>query len=251
MQSIDLAKLPKHVAIIPDGNRRWARAKNLPTLEGHRKGFEAVDEVVKTARDLGIHTMTFWAFSTENWNRTQEEVGYLMRLYAEYLDKHLEEALKEGTRVIHLGRKDRIPDFLLKKIIHAEEVSSQNTAHVLNIALDYGGHDEILRATQKLTNDIKNGLLVPADVFKEIGMYNKKYPLYLFQNYLDTGNQPHPYPDLVIRTSGEQRLSGFLSWQMAYSEIYFAKVHMPDFKKEEFREALVEFTNRERRFGGN
>ncbi len=248
---INKNKLPKHVAIIPDGNRRWARSHNLPTLEGHRKGFEAVNEVIRFSQEIGIHTMTFWAFSTENWSRIKEEVGYLMRLYAEYLDKNLRESLEKGTRIIHLGRKDRLPKFLLKKLTHAEEISTQNTNHVLNIALDYGGHDEILRATKKITKDILDGNLKEEDLSKEIGLYNDKYPYYLFKNYLDTKDQPHPYPDLVIRTSGEQRLSGFLSWQMAYSEIYFAKVHMPDFRTEEFKRALAEFTNRDRRFGGN
>jgi len=248
---INKDRLPNHVAIIPDGNRRWARSRGLPMLEGHRRGFEAVNAVTRVARDLGIHTMTFWAFSTENWNREQEEVNYLMKLYEQYLDRNLKEALDKGTRIVHLGRKDRIPAYLRKKIEDAERQSSNNKTHVLNIALDYGGQDEILRAAAKIIQEVKEEKISANDLFNEVGKYNDKYPYYLFKDYLDTGNQPYPYPDLIIRTSGEQRLSGFLSWQMAYSELYFADVHMPDFKEEEFKKALIDFTNRERRFGGN
>lgn len=244
-------RMPNHVAIIPDGNRRWARSRGLPILEGHRRGFEAVNAVIRVARDLGIHTMTFWAFSTENWNRSKEEVSYLMKLYAQYLDDHLQEALDNDTRIIHLGRKSRLPKVLRKKIEEAETRSATNKTHVLNIGLDYGGQDEILRAVQKIAEDIGQNKITAKDLYKEVGKYNGKYPYYFFKNYLDTGDQAYPYPDLVIRTSGEQRLSGFLSWQSAYSEFYFADVHMPDFKEEEFKKALVDFTSRERRFGGD
>ena len=243
--------MPNHVAIIPDGNRRWARARSLPILEGHRRGFEAVNTVVRTARDLGIHTMTFWAFSTENWSRSKEEVGYLMNLYVQYLDEHLQEILDNDTRIIHLGRKSRLPEVLRKKVEEAEGRSASNKSHVLNIGLDYGGQDEILRAVAKIIQEVKEEKIQAKDLYKEVGKYNGKYPYYLFKDYLDTADQPYPYPDLIIRTSGEQRLSGFLSWQMAYSELYFADVHMPDFKEEEFKKALIDFTNRERRFGGD
>lgn len=248
---IETERLPKHVAIIPDGNRRWAKAKGLPSLEGHRKGLEAVDEVLRFARDLGIHTATVWAFSTENWSRSQDEVSYLMQLFAESVERYLQEILDAGVRIFHLGRKDRIPDFLLKKIDYAEKSSIKNEKFVLNVALDYGGQDEILRAIGKILEEIKIGKLDSKDLSQEIGLYNGKYPIYLLSKYLDTKDQPFPYPDLVIRTSGEQRLSGFLPWQMAYSEIYFAQVHMPDFRKEEFAKAIKSFLDRNRRFGGN
>jgi len=245
------SNIPNHVAIIPDGNRRWAKNKGLPTLEGHRKGFEAANADIRRSRDLGIHTMTLWAFSTENWNRSKEEVDYLMALYENNIDSNLKEAKKEGARIIHLGRKDRIPASLRAKVIKAEEETKDFTNFVLNIALDYGGHDEILRATEGIFADIEAGKLKIEDIKNEIGKYKDKYPYYLFTNYLDTKNQPNPYPDLVIRTSGEQRLSGFLSWQCAYSELYFTDLHMPDFGPEEFTKAIEDFSNRNRRFGGN
>lgn len=243
--------VPNHVAIIPDGNRRWARDRKLPTLIGHTKGFDKANEVIRRARKLGVHTMTLWAFSTENWNRTKEEVDYLMDLFEKKVDEHLEEAKKENVRIYHLGRKDRIPDGLRNKIIQAEEETKDKTKHVLNIALDYGGHDELLRAMNRAYTDIKEGKKTIDDMSNEVGKYNGKYPYYEFKNYLDTQEQPYPYVDLLIRTSGEQRVSGFLSWQLAYCEYYFAKVHMPDFGEEQFEQALKDFSNRERRFGGD
>lgn len=243
--------IPNHVAIIPDGNRRWARSRKLPTLVGHSKGFDKANEVIRKGRDLGVHTMTLWAFSTENWNRSQEEVDYLMKLYEEKVDKHLEEAKKEDVRIYHLGRKDRIPESLRNKIIQAEEETKDKTKHVLNIALDYGGHDELLRAMGRAYKDIEEGNKSVEDLSNVVGKYNGKYPYYEFKNYLDTMEQPYPYVDLLIRTSGEQRVSGFLSWQLAYCEYYFAKVHMPAFGEKEFVEALKDFSNRERRFGGD
>ncbi|MBD3366349.1 di-trans,poly-cis-decaprenylcistransferase [candidate division WWE3 bacterium] len=249
--SVDKTKLPKHVAIIPDGNRRWAHSRNLPTLRGHTKGFQAANAVIRQARDLGIHTFTLWAFSTENWNRSETEVNYLMRLYEENISKNLEEALKSEARIVHLGRKDRIPGGLQEILKEAEQKTAHFTKHILNIALDYGGHDEILRAVTKATKDIESGKLTPQELTQEVAKYKGKYPIYKFADYLDTAGQPYPYPDLIIRTSGEQRLSGYLSWQSAYSEFYFADVHMPDFKEAEFKKALIDFAGRERRFGGN
>jgi len=243
--------VPKHVAIIPDGNRRWAKNKGLPTLEGHRRGFDAANADIRKSRELGIHTMTLWAFSTENWNRSKEEVDYLMNLYEVNIEDNLKEAKKQGARIIHLGRKERIPATLREKIIKAEEETKDLTNHVLNIALDYGGHDELLRAMEKMHKDIEEGKITIADIKTEVGKYNGKYPYYLFKNYLDTKDQPNPYPDLIIRTSGEQRLSGYLSWQAAYSELYFTQLHMPDFGPEEFVKAMEDFSSRNRRFGGN
>lgn len=244
-------EFPKHIALIPDGNRRWAKDRNLPQLEGHKKGFDAANEDIKKARDLGIHTMTLWAFSTENWNRTDHEVNYLMKLFETNIDANLKEAMKTGAKINHLGRKDRIPKSLKEKIINAETKTQNNTKHVLNIALDYGGHDEIIRAVIKVGHDVLEKKLVPEDIKKETGKYNNKYPYYLLKDYLDTKDQPYPYPDLIIRTSGEQRLSGFLSWQMAYSELYFTKLHMPDFGPKQLEEAINTFMHRDRRFGGN
>lgn len=223
-----------HIAIIPDGNRRWAREKNLPTLEGHRRGFDVAVEISKYIRSIGINTFTLWAFSTENWKRTQDEVGYLMRLYAEMIDKYLNDAVKDEVRVIHLGRKDRIPDYLLKKLVNIEEETKGNNKNVLNIALDYGGRDEIIRALHKI---------------EEQGVKNSEITIENFEDFLDTANQPYPNPDLVIRTSGEERISGFMPWQGSYSEFLFLKKHFPDLTSQDIDMAVEEFNNRQRRFG--
>ena len=223
-----------HLAIIPDGNRRWARKHGLPTFEGHRKGFEAARKLVKYARTVGIHTLTLWAFSTENWERTKEEVGYLMRLYAEMTDKYLDEAEKEKVRIIHLGRKDRIPDYLLAKVENAEEETKNFTQNVLNIALDYGGRDEILRAINRIQNS----------EFRVQSLNESN-----FNEFLDTKGQPYPSPDLIIRTSGEMRISGLMIWQTAYSELLFLDKHFPDMTTADIDLAIREFAQRQRRFG--
>jgi undecaprenyl diphosphate synthase len=243
--------IPNHVAIIPDGNRRWAKNKGLPTFMGHKKGFDTANDVIKKSRELGVHTITLWAFSTENWNRSKEEIDYLMKLYESNIEDNLKEAKKTETKIIHLGRKDRIPNSLKEKIIKAEEETKDFNKHVLNVALDYGGHDELLRASERLILDIKTNKITIEDTKKEIGKYKNKYPYYMFKNYLDTKDQPYPYPDLLIRTSGEQRLSGFLSWQIAYTELYFTDLHMPDFGPEELVKAIEFYSTRNRRFGGN
>ncbi len=223
-----------HLAIIPDGNRRWAKGQGLPTFEGHRQGFETARKLVKYARTVGIHTLTLWAFSTENWERTKEEVGYLMRLYAEMTDKFLDEALKDEVRVVHLGRKDRIPGYLLEKVEKAEEQTKDFTQNILNVALDYGGRDEILRAIKKINDE----RLTMNELTEQ-----------KFENFLDTAGQPYPNPDLIIRTSGEQRISGFLTWQTAYSELLFINKHFPNMETSDIDHAIEEFTRRQRRFG--
>lgn len=229
-------KIPDHLAIIPDGNRRWARARGLHTLQGHKKGFERAVELARAARSMGIHTVTLWGFSTENWDRTEEEIGYLMKLYEKLIDDYLKEAKKEGVRIVHLGRRDRLPASLLKKIDYAQEKTALNQKHIMNVAIDYGGHDDIIRATQQM---IKDGVK-PENV-------NKK----LLESYLDTRNQPYPYVDLLIRTSGEQRTSGLLLWQMEYAEMYWEPDHLPDFTPEKLRSAILDYSRRRRRFGAN
>lgn len=224
--------LPKHVAIIPDGNRRWAKEHGLPSLEGHRRGFDAAKKISKKARELGVKILTFWAFSTENWNRTQEEVGYLMNLFEKLIDDNLKEALEDKVRLIHIGRKDRISDRLRNKIIDAEKKTEHFTEHFLVIGLDYGGHDEMLRAIKQIQED------KITDITEE-----KLY------QYLDTKNLPHPDVDLIIRTSGEMRTSGYLIWQATYAEYIFIKQHFPDFTPELFEECIKEFSARQRRFG--
>lgn len=216
-----------HVALIADGNRRWAKEKNLPSFEGHRKGFENIKKLLKKGRDLGIPVMTFWVFSTENWKRKQEEVGYLMKLAEEVIEVQLKEAIEEETRIVHIGRKDRLPEGLKAKIAKAEEQTQKFTKYYFVIALDYGGHDEILRAVAKM-NDVKTGQL---------------------DDYLDTSILPYPNPDLIIRTGGEERLSGFMTWQSAYSEYFFSPLRFPDFLPDELEKAVAEFKSRQRRFG--
>lgn len=244
-------RVPHHIAIIPDGNRRWARARGLPAFEGHRRGFDIAPGIFKAARQFGVHTLTVWAFSTENWSRSPAEIAYLMKLYGNLIDRNLQDAKKEDVRIYHLGRQDRIPAFLRKKIEKAVEETKNNKSYVLNVALDYGGHDELLRATGRILEDVSRGKIKKEDLKKELGKYVNKYPYYLFKNYLDTQDQPHPYPDLVIRTSGEQRTSGFLPWQIAYAEFYWEKDHFPDYTPEKLRQAILDFSRRERRFGGN
>lgn len=229
-------KVPNHIAIIPDGNRRWARARGLHTLEGHKVGFNRAVELGRAAREMGVHTVTLWGFSTENWDRAKKEVKYLMKLYYKLIDDYLNEAKKEGVKLVHLGRKDRLPKFLMDKIKRAEKLTSENSKYVANIALDYGGQDDILRALKKI---IKDGV-------KEDEVSEK-----LLLKYLDTHDQPYPYIDLMIRTSGEQRTSGLLLWQSAYTEYYWERDHFPDFTPEKLREAIIDYSRRRRRFGGN
>ncbi|OGK28742.1 di-trans,poly-cis-decaprenylcistransferase [Candidatus Roizmanbacteria bacterium RIFCSPHIGHO2_02_FULL_40_53] len=227
-----MKNIPVHLAIIPDGNRRWAKSKGLPTFEGHRKGFEAVSQIAKRARDLGVKVFTVWAFSTENWNRTKEEVSHLMKIYEEWVRKNTDKAIKDRVRLIHLGRKDRIPQALRRALENAEKKTQKFNKNFLVLALDYGGRDEILRAFQKAKNSKKN-IRSEEDV----------------AGLLDTKNLPYPYPDLVIRTSGEQRTSGFMSWQTAYSEFIFVQKHLPDFKPNDLERCFEEFATRKRRFG--
>lgn len=232
-------KIPNHVALICDGNRRWARSRGLPTLEGHRMGFEAAKKIAKSARQLGIHTMTAWIFSTENWDRSPEELSYLMDLYRQFLKTARKEAREDGVRVVHLGRKDRLPADIIELIKTIEDETRDNLKFVLNVALDYGGKDEIARAVNKYVAALNSG--------KESRPMDEKVML----DYLDTCDQPYPMVDMLIRTSGEQRTSGLLIWQAAYAELYWELEHLPDFSIEKLREAVLDYSRRRRRFGGN
>lgn len=229
-------KVPNHIAIIPDGNRRWARSRGLHTLEGHKAGFERAIELARAARSWGVHTVTLWGFSTENWDRTPEEINYLMKLYSKLIDDYMKDAMKEGVRIVHLGRKDRLPGFLIKKIVDAELKTKDNKNYIGNVAIDYGGHDEIIRAVKEMMSD---------------GVDSKDVNKELFEKYLDTRNQPYPYVDLLIRTSGEQRTSGLLLWQTEYAEMFWEPDHFPDFSPLKLRNAIIDYSRRRRRFGGN
>lgn len=226
--------LPKHIAIIPDGNRRWAKEKGLPTFEGHKKGFNQAIEIGKKARELGIKVLTLWAFSSENWKRTKEEISYLMDLYYQMIEINIQDALKEKIKIIHLGRKDRISNKLRLKIMEAEEKTKNFDKYYLAIALDYGGRDEIIRTINKI-NQSKTSI--------------KNFSEEKINQFLDTKDLPYPSPDLVIRTSGEIRTSGFMIWQAAYSEWIFYPKYFPDFTPFDLEKCIEEYKKRKRRFG--
>ena len=226
--------IPNHIAIILDGNGRWARSHRLPVTRGHEAGTKVIKEVMNVARNWGVHTLTIWGFSTENWSRPYWEIRKIMNLVKMTLKSELDTAKRDGVKFHHIGRKDRLPKDLLKWIEKFEEETKGNDKYILNVALDYGGHDEILRAVKKIV-DAK----IPVSDIDER----------LFESYLDTADQPYPYPDLFIRTSGEQRSSGFLPWQMAYTEFYFEQDHLPDMTADKLKAAIMDFSRRRRRFG--
>lgn len=227
-----------HLAVIPDGNRRWAAANNHVSCEGHRKGFLTVmPEITEKLFSAGLHTLTFWFFSTENWDRSPDEITDLMTIFEEGLTKLLQIAHRDRVKMIHLGRKCRLPQFLLECIEQVELETSKYDQHYFNFALDYGGRDEITRAIQILIRDeavLTDGKIID---YEQVS------------SHLDTKHQPYPCPDLVIRTSGEQRISGFMLWQIAYSEFYFESCYFPDFTWLHLEKALNEYIERQRRFG--
>jgi len=224
--------IPSHIAIILDGNRRWAKEHGLPTFFGHRKGMDNAKKIVLYAQKAGIQIITMYAFSTENWSRSEKEVNYLMKLFENYIDKYIGDYHKRGVKFRHIGSLSELPTSLQKKITNAIELTKNNKGIIANLALNYGGRDEIKRVVQKL---VSGGVKIEDVTMDLIG------------ENLDTAGLPDP--DFIIRTSGEQRTSGFLIWQGAYSELYFPKCHWPDFNEKEFDKAIVEFNKRQRRFG--
>jgi len=224
--------VPQHVVIIPDGNRRWARKHGLESIEGHKKGLETALEVVRGSRNLGIKILTLWGFSTENWDRQPLEVTYLMKIYAQFFRKHLRDLVKENVRFNWIGRRDRVPMILRKVLEKVEKETAKNSQYVLNICIDYGGRDELIRAFKKI-------------IAKKIP--SSKVDENLISSNLDTAGIPDP--DLLIRTSGEQRTSGIFPWQMNYTEFYFSKLFFPDFSYAELKRAILDFARRQRRFG--
>ncbi|MGD9579429.1 MAG: isoprenyl transferase [Syntrophorhabdus sp.] len=234
MRSLDNEKFPRHVAIIMDGNGRWARARNLPRVEGHIIGIESVREIVTTSRELGIPYLTLYAFSKENWVRPRDEVKKLMELLGIYLDKELPLMLEKGIRFKMIGEMKDFPNKLQEKMYSVMKKTAKNKDLTLNLALSYSGRHEILHAIISLFEDVQKG---------SVKTINER----VFKKYLYTGTTPDP--DFLIRTSGEMRLSNFLLWQTAYTEIYVTKVLWPDFRKKHYLSALKEFTKRERRFG--
>jgi undecaprenyl diphosphate synthase len=226
------SRIPAHIAIIMDGNGRWAKARNLPRLAGHRAGTENLRRILNACVEFGIKTLTIWAFSTENWRRPQEEVHGLMDILEQVIDRELAEMHKNGVRLRHLGRLEGIADHLQTKVRHAVELTRNNERITLNVAFNYGGKAEILDAVKRI---IADGVR-PEDVDEN-----------LFAGYLSTAGQPDP--DMIIRTGNESRISNFMLWQGAYAEWYFTPILWPDFDKEELRKALDEYARRERRFG--
>jgi undecaprenyl diphosphate synthase len=232
-EDLDLPELiPTHVAIIMDGNGRWALARGLPRLAGHRAGTENLRRVIEACIEFGIQYLTIYAFSTENWGRPQEEVRGLMKIFENVIDRELQELHDQGVQLRHIGRLDRLDPAFRRKVLQALDYTRDNTRLVLNVAFNYGGRDEIVNAIQCM---IRDGV-EPGDV--DAGLVNQ---------YLFTAGVPDP--DLIIRTSGELRGSNFLIWQGAYSEWYFPPVYWPDFDKEQLRLALEEYSHRERRYG--
>jgi undecaprenyl diphosphate synthase len=230
-------RLPRHVAVIMDGNGRWARHRKLPRIEGHRAGVRAVRETVRACRELGIGYLTLYAFSVENWTRPRSEVSALMHLLRHYLNSEIDEMRRNGVRLRVIGDSSRLSSGVRKALEKAMRETANGTNLCLSLALSYGGRDEILRAARKFAQAAARGELAPDDLSEQ-----------RFGEYLDTADIPDP--DLLIRTSGEQRVSNFLLWQIAYAELYVTPVLWPDFTKEDLVKAFEEYAGRERRFGG-
>ena len=229
--------IPRHVALILDGNGRWAKKRGLPRTMGHKEGCKTVEKTVEVAARLGIQYLTVYGFSTENWKRSAEEVGALMQLFRFYMVRLLKIASENNVRVKMIGDRRRFYQDIIDGIGRLERETKDNTGLTFVIAVNYGGRDEILRAAAKLAADIKAGKLDEAQLSEET-----------FASYLDTAGMPDP--DLLIRTSGEIRLSNYLLWQLAYTEIYVTDTLWPDFDQEELEKAILQYNKRERRFGG-
>lgn len=231
--NLPLDKIPQHVAIIMDGNGRWALSRGLPRIAGHRAGTENLRRIIRATVEFGIKYLTIYAFSTENWGRPPEEVRGLMQILEDVIDRELAELHKEGVQLRHIGRLEKLSPKLQQKVLHAMELTKNNDRLTLNIAWNYGGRDEIVQAIQRM---MKDGVK-PDEVNDDT-----------VRRYLYTASVPDP--DLIIRTSGELRVSNFLIWQTAYSEWYVTPTYWPDFDKEEYRRAIETYAHRDRRYGG-
>ncbi len=234
--SLDYGNLPGHVAVIMDGNGRWARSHGLPRLQGHSNGVQSVDKITRTAVELGIDILTLYAFSSENWKRPQEEVSGLMQLLKKYLESELATMNENNIRLHVIGDVNRLPADVQDAISHCLLETSGNEGLILNLALNYGGRDEIVRALRNLAKLCNLNRCTPQELNEDVVARN-----------LDTSGLPDP--DLIIRTGGERRLSNFLLWQASYSELYFTETNWPDFNREDFISALIDYQKRQRRFG--
>lgn len=235
--SINMENIPAHVAIIMDGNGRWAKSKGLPRVAGHREGMKVINKVVKKANELGIKVLTLYAFSTENWKRPKTEVDFLMRLPERFLSIELPKLKEENVKVMLMGSKENLPEHTLNAVETAIKETENNTGLILNFALNYGSRSEIIEAVKEIVLDVNNGKIKVDEINEEV------LTKHLMTNQLSD-------PDLLIRTSGEIRLSNFMLWQLAYSEFWFTDVLWPDFTEKHFEEAIQVYQNRGRRYGG-
>jgi len=237
MLKIPKDKLPRHIAIIMDGNGRWAKRRGLPRSEGHRVGMEKVKKMARLCLDFGIKVLTIYAFSCQNWKRPKEEVDFLMKSFERYLDEEMNELNKDGVQLRVIGRKDGLSGKLQRKIKMAMDLTRHNQVFIFNLAINYGGREEIVDAVKTIAERVRRGELS-----------SRQIDVDLFSQYLYTADLP--YPDLLIRTSGEYRLSNFLLYQIAYTELWITPILWPDFGKREFIQALEDYARRVRRFGG-
>lgn len=236
---IDMNRLPKHVALIMDGNGRWAKARMLPRVAGHNAGMKSMREIVRRASDLGIEHITVYAFSTENWKRTVEEVSGIFKLLCIYIDSDLKELHENNVRLVILGDYSKLPKDARERLDRSIELTKDNTGLQFNICLNYGSRAEIIDGVREIAEAVKDGSLAVADITEET-----------ISQSLYTGHNNVPDPEVIIRTSGEERLSNFLMWQAAYSEFVFTDVLWPDFTPEEFEKCIEIYQSRDRRFGG-
>ena len=236
MTAVQPEGLPRHVAIIMDGNGRWAQQRGLSRVQGHRKGKESVREITEAARELGIEVLTLYAFSTENWERPEREVGALMRLLRRYLRTELAKMMRHGIRLQAIGNLRRLPKEVLAELRSVEHATRANTGMIVQLAVSYGSREEIVSAARRLARGVRDGEIAPEDIDEE-----------MLSGALMTAGLPDP--DLLIRTSGEMRLSNFLLWQVAYTELYVTDTLWPDFRRPHFEAALADYRRRERRFG--
>lgn len=233
---INLDKVPAHIAIIMDGNGRWAKSRFMPRTYGHKVGVETIRKVVKECSRLGVKYLTLYAFSTENWKRPKEEVSALMGLLVKYLRNELEELHKNNVKILTIGDISKLPEACIEELALAKEKTKDNTGLVMSLALNYGGRNDLVNAVKNISQDLVDGKISLDDIGDN-----------LISSHLSTNESPDP--DLVIRTSGEQRLSNFLLWELAYSEFYFTDIHWPDFDEKELQEAIFAYQSRDRRFG--
>ncbi|SFC73587.1 isoprenyl transferase [Clostridium uliginosum] len=234
---LDINKIPAHIAIIMDGNGRWAKKRKLPRSMGHKAGVETIRKIVKESKRLGVGYLTLYAFSTENWKRPKDELSTLMQLLVLYLKKEVDELNKNGVKINVLGDISKFPIECQNELKRAVKITSENVDINLNLALNYGGRDELVRAVKLIANDLEKQKIKNEDINEE-----------LISNYIYTKGMPDP--DLIIRPSGEKRLSNFLLWQCAYSEFWYSDIAWPDFTKEDLQKAIFDYQNRDRRFGG-